>query len=71
MAISTMKQKRMTKDSSDKKSYVYIMTNKANHVFYTGVTSDLLKRVWQHKEGTCGAFTTGWLLSRSSSRASA
>ncbi|MFC1736846.1 GIY-YIG nuclease family protein [Candidatus Hydrogenedentota bacterium] len=32
-------------------SYIYIMTNKSNRVLYTGVTSDLVKRVWQHREG--------------------
>lgn len=28
---------------------VYIMANSFNTVFYTGVTSDLQGRVWQHK----------------------
>jgi putative endonuclease len=28
---------------------VYIMTNKLHNVFYTGVTSDLTGRVWEHK----------------------
>jgi putative endonuclease len=28
---------------------VYIMTNKMHTVLYTGVTSDLTGRVWQHK----------------------
>jgi len=28
---------------------VYIMTNKRNGTLYTGVTSDLKKRVWQHR----------------------
>lgn len=28
---------------------VYIMTNEFNSVYYTGVTSDLRNRVWQHK----------------------
>ena len=31
---------------------VYIMTNKQNAVFYTGVTSDLIGRVWDHKNKT-------------------
>ena len=37
--------------------YVYIITNKANTVFYTGVTSDLQERIWQHKEKIYKGFT--------------
>jgi len=33
-----------------KGGWVYIMTNKSKTVLYTGVTSDLSKRVKQHKE---------------------
>ncbi len=29
--------------------YVYIMTNKMNKVLYVGVTSDLIKRAFQHR----------------------
>ncbi|MBI2034780.1 MAG: GIY-YIG nuclease family protein [Candidatus Levybacteria bacterium] len=29
--------------------YVYIITNYTNSVFYTGVTNNLEKRVWEHK----------------------
>ena len=29
--------------------YVYILSNKNNKVLYTGVTSDLLKRIHEHK----------------------
>jgi putative endonuclease len=40
-----------------KSGYVYIMTNKNNTVLYTGVTSDLQKRVWQHREELVEGFT--------------
>ena len=32
-----------------KKSFIYIITNKNNTVLYTGVTSDIKKRIFQHK----------------------
>ncbi|MCX2576071.1 GIY-YIG nuclease family protein [Pedobacter sandarakinus] len=28
---------------------VYIMTNVFNNIYYTGVTSDLRNRIWEHK----------------------
>ena len=41
----------------DRQYYVYIMTNKHNTVLYTGVTNDLKKRTWQHKEKLVEGFT--------------
>jgi len=35
---------------------VYILANKRNGTLYTGVTSDLLKRVAQHKSGAIKGF---------------
>ncbi len=40
-----------------KQYYVYIMTNKNNTVFYTGVTNDLKKRVFEHKKKLTDGFT--------------
>ena len=36
---------------------VYIMASKRNGTLYTGVTSDLVKRVWQHRTGAASGFT--------------
>ena len=36
---------------------VYIMANHKNGTLYTGVTSDLPQRVWQHREGIVEGFT--------------
>ena len=40
-----------------KQPAVYIMASKRNGTLYTGVTSTLVQRVWQHREGLADGFT--------------
>jgi putative endonuclease len=38
--------------------YVYILTNKTHSVLYTGVTGDLVRRIYEHKHNADpGSFT--------------
>jgi putative endonuclease len=40
-----------------KGGWVYILTNKRNGVLYVGVTADLPKHAWEHREGVVAGFT--------------
>ena len=40
-----------------KRPVVYILASKRNGTLYVGVTSDLVKRVWEHKQDIVAGFT--------------
>ena len=43
--------------------YVYLMTNQ-KRTLYTGVTNDLVRRVWEHRQKLVGGFTSRYNLTR-------
>ena len=43
--------------TEDRQYYVYILTNKTNNVLYTGVTNDLIRRIFEHKNKLLEGFT--------------
>ncbi|MFA6096304.1 MAG: GIY-YIG nuclease family protein [Candidatus Paceibacterota bacterium] len=44
--------------------YLYIMTNKFNTVLYTGVTNNLARRVYEHKNKTIKGFTSRYNITK-------
>ena len=48
---------RVSTSAMPKPGYVYILASKPNGTLYIGVTSDLAKRVHQHREGVVDGFT--------------
>jgi putative endonuclease len=48
----------------NKEYFVYIMTNKYNTVLYTGVTNDVMRRAWEHKEGIGSSFTSRYRVNK-------
>jgi len=43
---------------------VYMLASKRNGTLYIGVTSDVVKRVWQHREKFVEGFTERYSISR-------
>ena len=44
--------------------WVYILTNRRNGTLYVGVTDNLARRVWEHREGVVEGFTKRYGLKR-------
>ncbi len=49
--------KHPMKYKNQKNYYVYIMASKRNGTLYIGITNDLIKRTWQHKNNLADGFT--------------
>ncbi len=44
--------------------FIYLLTNKYNRVLYTGVTNDLIRRIYEHKNKLQKGFTKKYNLDR-------
>jgi putative endonuclease len=47
-----------------KQPCVYILASKPHGTLYVGVTSDVSRRVWEHKTGAVAGFTTRYAVDR-------
>jgi putative endonuclease len=48
----------------NKQYYVYIATNKINTVFYIGVTNNLVRRIFEHKNKLISGFTAKYNINK-------
>jgi putative endonuclease len=49
--------RRRESSAMEKEFYVYILASKRNGTLYTGVTSNIIKRIWQHKNELVEGFS--------------
>jgi len=47
---------------NNKQYYIYLICNKNNTTIYTGITSDLKRRIWEHKNKTTKGFSSKYNL---------
>ncbi len=45
-------------------AWVYVMTNRPHGTLYIGVTRNLNRRIWEHRESVIEGFTTRYHLTR-------
>jgi putative endonuclease len=41
----------------ENRSYIYILTNKWHHVLYVGVTNNIERKIWEHREKIADGFS--------------
>ena len=58
--FSSVKLSHNQVSSSSNQSYIYILTNFNNTTLYTGVTSNLIKRIFEHKNKFVQGFTSSY-----------
>ena len=46
----------------NKQPAVYVLANRRNGTFYVGVTSDLVKRIWEHRNNVIEEFTKRYMV---------
>jgi putative endonuclease len=63
-SLSVAKRRRQVHNEPMHGGWVYIMTNRPNGTLYVGVTSNLARRVWEHRTGLAEGFTRRYGLKR-------
>ena len=51
-------------DQQMREAWIYIITNKPNGILYLGVTNNIQRRIWEHREGILPGFTKRYGLKR-------
>ena len=46
----------------NKQYYIYLISNKNNTTIYTGITSDIKRRIWEHKNNITKGFSSKYNL---------
>jgi len=57
MVLHLCREFRESRMAWEKQPCVYLLASKRNGTLYVGVTSDLVKRVWEHKNDLVEGFT--------------